>query len=81
MWARMTFRLIPVLEDRALPWPRLRAVALWALAAGVVLRSAETLLGLGWGWMAPAVALSGLFVWAAVLCAGTNLLGAVVRRN
>jgi hypothetical protein len=76
----MTFRLIPVLEGRALPWPRLRAVALWALAAGVVLRSAETLLGLGLGWMAPAVALSGLFVWAAVLCAGTNLLGAVVRR-
>ena len=77
----MTFRLIPVLEGRALPWPRLRAVALWALAAGVVLRSAETLLGLGWVWMAPAVALSGLFVWAAVLCAGTNLLGAVVRRS
>ena len=77
----MTFRLIPVLEGRALPWPRLRAVALWALAAGVVLRSAETLLGLGWVWMAPAVALSGLFVWVAILCAGTSLLGAVVWRN
>jgi hypothetical protein len=77
----MTFRLIPVLEGRALPWPRLRTAALWALAAGVVLRSAETLLGLGWGWMAPAVALSGLFVWAAVLCAGANLLGAVLRRS
>jgi hypothetical protein len=56
-------------------------VALWALAAGVVLRTAETLLGLGWAWMAPAVALSGLFVWAAVLCAGTNLLAAVVTRS
>jgi hypothetical protein len=77
----MTFRLIPVLEGRALPWPRLRGVALWALAAGVVLRSAETLLGFGWVRMAPAVALSGFFVWAAVLCAGANLLGAVVRRN
>ncbi len=77
----MTFRLIPVLEGRALPWPRLRVVSLWALAAGVVLRSAEILLGTGWGWMAPAVALSGLFVWAAVLCAGTNLLGAIVRRT
>ena len=77
----MTFRLIPVLEGRALPWPRLRAVALWALGAGVVLRTAETLLGLGWAWLAPAVALSGLFAWAAVLCAGTNLLGALFRRT
>jgi len=76
----MTFRLIPVLEGRALPWPRLRTVAFGALGAGVVLRTAETLLGLGWVWLAPAVALSGLFVWAAVLCAGANLLGAVVRR-
>jgi len=76
----MTFRLIPVLEGRALPWPRLRAVALWALAAGVVLRSAETLLGFGWAWLAPAVALSGAFVWAALVCAGANLLGAVVKR-
>jgi hypothetical protein len=59
----------------------LRAVALWTLAAGIVLRSVETLLGFGWGWTAPAVALSGLFVWAAVLCAGTNLLAAVVRRS
>jgi hypothetical protein len=75
----MTFRLIPVLEGRALPWPRLRAVAFWALAAGVVLRTAETLLGLGWVWLAPAVALSGVLVWAAVLCAGGNLLGAVIR--
>jgi hypothetical protein len=77
----MTFRLIPVLEGRALPWPRLRAVALWALAAGVVLRTAETLLGLGWVWLAPAVVLSGVFVWVAVACAGANLLGAVVNRN
>ena len=77
----MTFRLIPVLEGRPLPWPRLRAVAFWALAAGVVLRTAETLLGPGWAWLAPAVALSGACVWAAVLCAGTNLLGAVVRRT
>ena len=77
----MTFRLVPVLEGRALPWPRLRAVALWALAPGIVLRTAEPLLGLGWAWISPAVALSGLFIWAAVLCAGTNLLGAVMRRG
>jgi len=76
----MTFRLIPVLEGRALPWPRLRAVAFWALTAGVLLRTAETLLGFGWVSPAPAVALSGVFVWAAILCAGANLLGAVVRR-
>jgi len=77
----MTFRLIPVLEGRALPWPRLREVALWALALGVALRSAEALLGLGWVWVAPAVALSGLFAWVAVLCAATNLLGAIARRS
>jgi hypothetical protein len=69
-----------VLEARALPWPRLRAVALWALATGVVLRTGETLLGFGWAWMAPAVALSGAFVWAALVCAGANLLGAVLGR-
>ena len=76
----MTFRLIPVLEGRALPWPRLRAAAFWALAAGVTLRSAETLLGFGWAWLAPGVALSGLCVWAALLCVGANLVWAVTRR-
>jgi hypothetical protein len=69
------------LEGRALSWPRLRVVAFGALAAGVLLRTAETLLAYGWAWPAPAVALSGLFVWVALLCAATNLLGAVVRRS
>ena len=47
MVVAMAFRLIPVLEGRALPWPRLRQVALWSLATGVVLRSAEVLVGAG----------------------------------
>jgi hypothetical protein len=73
----MTFRLIPVLEGRALPWPRLRHVALWSLAAGVILRSAAVLVGAGWPAPAPWVALSGLLIWIAVACVGANLAGAI----
>jgi hypothetical protein len=76
----MAFRLIPVLEGRALPWPRLRQVALWSLAAGVVLRSGEVLVGMGWSPPAPWVALSGVLVWIAVACVGANLVGAVGAR-
>jgi len=73
----MVFRLIPVLEGRALPWPRLRHVALWCLAAGVVLRSAQVLVGAGWAAPAPWVALSGVLVWIAVACVGANLARAI----
>jgi uncharacterized protein involved in response to NO len=38
----MTFRLIPVLEGRPLPWPALRGVALWTLAGAVALRTAPS---------------------------------------
>jgi hypothetical protein len=77
----MTFRLIPVLEGRALPWPRLRQVALWSLAAGVVLRSGEVLVGLGWPAPAPWVALSGILIWIAVACVGANLAGLIGARE
>jgi hypothetical protein len=73
----MAFRLIPVLEGRALPWPRLRHVALWSLAGGVVLRSAEVLIGAGWAAPAPLVALSGVLVWIALACVGANLARAI----
>jgi hypothetical protein len=77
----MAFRLIPVLEGRALQWPWLRHVALWSLAAGVILRSAEVLVGAGWAAPAPWVALSGILVWVAVACVGVNLLAAIGRRG
>jgi len=76
----MAFRLIPILEGRALPWPRLRPVALWSLAAGVILRSAEVLVGVGWPAPAPWVALSGILIWIAVACVGANLVAAIGRR-
>jgi len=76
----MIFRLIPVLEGRALPWPRLRHVTLWCLAAGVVLRSAEVLIGAGWAGPAPWVALSGVLVWIAVACVGANLAAVIGAR-
>jgi len=77
----MAFRLIPVLEGRALPWPRLRQVALWSLATGVVLRSAEVLVGAGWPAVAPGVALSGILIWIAVACVGANLVAAIANRS
>ena len=77
----MAFRLIPVLEGRALRWPRLRQVALWSLAVGVTLRSAEVLVGVGWAAPAPWVALSGVLIWIAVACVGANLAGAICARE
>jgi len=75
----MTYRLIPVLELTALPWPRLRVVAFWALAAGVVLRTAEVLVGGGVTWVAPLVPLGGLLVWLALASVAATLAGAVAR--
>jgi hypothetical protein len=76
----MVFRLVPVLEGRRLRWPRLRHVALWSLAAGILLRSAEVLVGLGWSSLASWIPLSGLLVWLAVACAAANLIGSVGGR-
>ena len=72
----MAFRLIPVLEGRGLPWPRLRRAAFWALLAGVLLRTAEVLVGIGLPALAPWIPLSGVLVWIAVACVAINLLGA-----
>ena len=76
----MVFRLVPVLEGRALRWPRLRRVALWGLAAGIVVRSAEVLVGLGWASVASWIPLSGVLVWFAVACAGVNLMASIGAR-
>jgi hypothetical protein len=69
----MAFRLIPVLEGRPLPYPRLRAVAFWALLSAVVLRSAELLVGHGWSGRAAWVPLSGVLVWVALAAVAINL--------
>jgi hypothetical protein len=52
-------------------------VALWSLAAGIMLRTAEVLVGLGWLALAPWIPLSGLLVWVAVACVGANLVAAI----
>jgi hypothetical protein len=69
----MTFRLIPVLEGRPLPWPALRGVALWTLAGAVTLRTAPILLGSH--TVAPLLAASGALAWVAFVCAGVSLVG------
>jgi hypothetical protein len=55
-------------------------VALWSLAVGVILRSAEVLVGVGWPAPAPWVALSGILIWIAVACVGANLVAAIGKR-
>ncbi|MBI4639020.1 MAG: hypothetical protein HY727_22000, partial [Candidatus Rokubacteria bacterium] len=75
----MAFRLIPVLEGAALPWPALRHVAFWALLASVLGRSAEVLVGVGGRGIAPLVPLSGLLAWIALACVAANLAGAIAR--
>jgi hypothetical protein len=77
----MAFRLIPVLEGKALPWPRLRGVAFWTLLTGILLRSAEVLVGHGWSGPAPWIPLSGVLVWLALACVGANLVGAIAARR
>lgn len=72
----MAFRLVPVLEARPLPWPRLRALAFWSLLAAVVTRSAEPLLALGLREVALFVPLSGLLAWITLACVGVTLVGA-----
>jgi hypothetical protein len=69
----MAFRLIPVLELVALPWPGLRRVAFWALLGGMVLRTAELGAAYGAPAIAPLVPLSGVLVWIAVACVAANL--------
>ena len=64
----MTFRLIPVLERRPLPWAPLRTVALGALIAAVVLRTAQ-------GWLPPAWReASGVLAAVAFACPAVGLV-------
>jgi hypothetical protein len=77
----MAFRLIPVIEGAALPWPRLRGLAFWALLAGVLVRTAQTLADYGLEGALPAVPFSGVLVWIALACLAANLLGAVRRQS
>jgi hypothetical protein len=77
----MGFRLVTVLEGAPLPWPRLRAVALTALAAGVVTRTAQVALPAGVASLAPVVALSGVLAWIAFACVGVTLVGVLTRRT
>lgn len=73
----MAFRLIPVLELTALPWPGLRIVAFWALLGGTVLRTAEVLVGAGLSAVAWLPPLAGLLVWIALASVAVNLAGAL----
>jgi hypothetical protein len=76
----MTFRLIPVLEGTALPWPRLRTVAFVALLGAIVLRTAQGL-ALGNGPpLGAAIALSGVLAWIALAAVTANLTAAMLRR-
>jgi uncharacterized protein involved in response to NO len=77
----MTFRLIPVLEGVALPWPGLRHVALGALLASVLLRTAQGVTVYGWSGLRPAVVLSGPLAWIALAAVAVNLVAAVASRR
>ncbi len=74
----MTFRLLPVLEMAPLAWPRLRTVAFWALLGGVVLRTAEVLVGAGLRGLAPLIPLGGVLTWIALGSVTANLAGVVL---
>jgi uncharacterized protein involved in response to NO len=77
----MGFRLIPAIEGVALPWPRLRGVAFWALLAAVLLRTSEALADYGVETILRLVPLSGVLVWTALACLGAGFLGTVIRRR
>jgi hypothetical protein len=77
----MTFRLVPALERRALPWPGLRTAAFWALVVAVVARTGEVAVAYVAPRAAPVVAVSGFFAWAAVAAVGANLVGAITGRE
>jgi hypothetical protein len=75
----MAFRLVTVLEGAPLPWPRVRTVALVALAAAVLTRTVQVAIPAGAPWLAPVVALSGPFAWIAFACVGVTLVGVLAR--
>lgn len=75
----MGFRLIPVIEGVPLRWPKLREFAFWALLAGVLVRTAQTLADYGGEGALPIVPLSGVLVWIALACLAVSFLGAARR--
>lgn len=77
----MGFRLVPMIEGVAVPWPRLRELAFGALVTGVLLRTAEVLADYGLVGALAIVPLSGALVWLALGCLAACALGAVVRRR
>jgi hypothetical protein len=77
----MGFRLIPVVEGVALPWPRLREVAFWALLAAVLLRTSEVLADYGVEAILGLLPFSGGLVWVALACLGAGFVGTVIRRR
>ena len=75
----MVFRLVPVLEGAALPWPPARRLARWALASSVVLRSAQVVVPIGASTVGAAVALSGMLAWTAIAGAALGIVARVGR--
>jgi hypothetical protein len=77
----MAFRLVTVLEGAPLPWPRLRTVALVALAAGILTRTVQVAIPAGFPWLSPVVTVSGVFAWIAFACVGVTLVGVLRPRH
>ena len=80
MVVAMVFRLIPVLERVALPWPRLRSVAFYGLTFAVILRTAEVAVDVAPAVVGTLVALSGPVAWIAIASAAANLARVVSVR-
>ena len=77
----MTFRLIPALERRPLPWPRLRAVALWALVGAVALRTGQVMSLFAPFDVTPLTTISGVLAWIAFGSAGSSLIAVPAKAS
>jgi hypothetical protein len=77
----MAFRLVAAFEGGPAPRPRLRALAFYAVLAGVALRSAEVLADWVWAGILPWLPLSGALVWLALATVLVSLLGAIRSRR
>jgi hypothetical protein len=75
MVVSMGFRLVPVIEGSALPWPWLRELAFWMLLGGILIRTAEVLADYGLEAVLPSVPLSGVLVWTALACLAVGVFG------
>lgn len=77
----MAFRLVPVIEGRALPWPAMRDLAFWMLAGAAGLRSLQVSIGLGWEVARPLVALSGVLAWVALAAVFATLIAVALAQR